>query len=77
MPLYAYGRSSGGEGENVMTVAPAPAMTLRLPAGWRARAFIFLAVNDANGALSAGWEISKHVTPVVVSQGRVVFTTSG
>lgn len=26
------------EGENVMTVRSAPAMTLRLPAGWRARA---------------------------------------
>ncbi|MDI5536303.1 protein disulfide oxidoreductase, partial [Salmonella enterica subsp. enterica serovar Montevideo] len=37
----------------------------------------FPVINDANGALSAGWEISVTPTLVVVSQGRVVFTTSG
>ncbi|MIR62389.1 protein disulfide oxidoreductase, partial [Salmonella enterica subsp. enterica] len=65
------------EGENVMTVALRSGDDAEV-ARWLARKGVdFPVVNDANGALSAGWEISVTPTLVVVSQGRVVFTTSG
>ncbi|HCC0886649.1 TPA: protein disulfide oxidoreductase [Salmonella enterica] len=65
------------EGENVMTVALRSGDDAGV-ARWLARKGVdFPVVNDANGALSAGWDISVTPTLVVVSQGRVVFTTSG
>lgn len=65
------------EGENVMTVALRSGDDAEV-ARWLARKGVdFPVINDANGALSAGWEISVTPTLVLVSQGRVVFTTSG
>lgn len=78
MPLYyAQVARLAAEGENVMTVALRSGDDAEV-ARWLARKGVdFPVVNDANGALSAGWEISVTPTLVVVSQGRVVFTTSG
>ncbi|MGK7293906.1 protein disulfide oxidoreductase, partial [Salmonella enterica] len=47
-------------------------------ARWLARKVVdFPVANATNGPLSARWEISVTPTLVVVSQGRVAFTTSG
>ncbi|ASG55164.1 MAG TPA: protein disulfide oxidoreductase [Salmonella bongori] len=65
------------EGENVMTIALRSGDDTEI-ARWLARKGIsFPVVNDASGDISARWEISVTPTLVVVSQGRVVFTTSG
>jgi hypothetical protein len=65
------------EGENVMTIALRSGSEAEV-SRWLARKGVdFPVINDADGALSRSWEVSVTPTLVVMSQGRVVSTTSG
>lgn len=65
------------EGENVMTIALRSGNEAEVSRWLSRKGVDFPVINDANGAISRSWAISVTPTLVVMSQGRVVSTTSG
>ncbi|HHL2823592.1 TPA: protein disulfide oxidoreductase [Citrobacter murliniae] len=65
------------EGENIMTIALRSGSEADV-AHWLSRKGVaFPVINDAEDTISRSWDISVTPTLVVMSQGRVVSTTSG
>ncbi|TKV20747.1 protein disulfide oxidoreductase [Citrobacter sp. TBCS-14] len=65
------------EGENVMTIALRSGSEAEVSRWLSRKGVDFPVINDADGTLSRSWEVSVTPTLVVMSQGRVVSTTSG
>ena len=65
------------EGENVMTIALRSGNEAEVSRWLLRKGVEFPVINDANGAISHSWAISVTPTLVVMSEGRVVSTTSG
>lgn len=65
------------EGENVMTIALRSGSEAEVTRWLSRKGVAFPVINDKDGEISRRWDISVTPTLVVMSQGRVVSSTSG